>query len=245
MNRLIKVSLVALIAGAALSHAVLASGSDAPPVPYVVAPVAASGTIAGVITTDQPGTAVAMQVTQDMGVCGQTIADPSVIVTDKRLANAVVWIDGLTTGAAAAPVEATLDQRTCMYVPHVQAVAKGSKLTVINSDGVLHNAHSTLDGSRTVFNLAMPTKDQRITTDLRRSGLMSVKCDAGHTWMSAYIWVFDHPYFAVTGADGTFAIPGVPAGDHTLRVWHEKLGTKDVPVTVAANGKIDVKVNIP
>jgi uncharacterized protein (DUF2141 family) len=63
--------------------------------------------------------------------------------------------------------------------------------------------------------------------------MIPVTCEV-HGWMQAYIGVIDHPYFAVTGDDGSFTLQGLPPGTYTLEAWHEKLGTKTMQVTVAA-----------
>ena len=105
-------------------------------------------------------------------------------------------------------------------MPHVQAVTVGTPLALINSDAVLHNVHGSA-GPVQVFNVAMPIRNQHLPTKLTRPGLVHLQCDAGHTWMSAWIAVFDHPYFAVTGGDGQYAIKDVPAGHYTVEYWHE------------------------
>ena len=114
-----------------------------------------------------------------------------------------------------------LDQKNCTYDPHVLLIPVRSKLKIRNSDEVLHNAHGFLRNTD-VFNLAMPRKDQVIEKRMRRAGIVSVKCDAGHTWMSSYVFVMKHPYYAVTDEEGRFSLENVPAGKkYTLRVWHE------------------------
>jgi hypothetical protein len=69
---------------------------------------------------------------------------------------------------------------------------------------------------------------------MKKPGIVTFKCDAGHTWMSAYVFVVDQPYYAVTDAAGKFELKDVPPGAYTLVVWHESLGTQEQKVTVAA-----------
>lgn len=85
----------------------------------------------------------------------------------------------------------------------------------MNSDRVLHNVHGN-QGPVTIFNVAMPIKGQRLPTKVARPGPIRLQCDAGHTWMTAWIQAFDHPWFAVTDAHGRFAIPDVPPGVYSV-----------------------------
>lgn len=175
---------------------------------------------------------------KDLAICGKKpIPDETLVVAkDGGLANVVVSIEGVA-GAATKPSTATVDQIGCRYQPHVQAVSAGSSLVMGNSDALLHNVHAYL-GERTVFNAAMPIPNMTLPPKkLDKAGVVNLKCDAGHTWMSAFIVVKPHGFLAVTGADGTFKIEGVPAGSYTAELWHEKLGAKKVPVTVDADGK--------
>lgn len=94
----------------------------------------------------------------------------------------------------------------------------------------------------TLFNLGLPNQDFKPKKTLREPGLLTLKCDAGHTWMTAYVWVFNHPYSAVTDQDGEFAIFDVPEGEYTLTFWHETLGARQEKVTVRKNETATVNV---
>lgn len=182
--------------------------------------------------TIRPATAVP----RDQNVCGKEQADRSLEVgPDGGLANAVVWLSSVKHKGALAPVSgALLDQRACVFEPRVQAVTTGTKVKLNNSDLVLHSVNALLGGG-TTFNVAMPLKDFPLfTKPLQKPGIIRVRCDAGHDWMAAFIHVFDHPHFAVTGSDGRFEIPDVPEGDHTLTVWHERVeAQRTVKVKIA------------
>lgn len=204
---------------------------------YVATTVSNGGTVRGTVQFRGSAARKRLKVTKDHGTCGRTKLSQQLVVSGGRLANAVVYLKGITRGKPGKKGLAVLDQRKCVYVPHVQAALKRSKLELRSSDGVLHNVNGSQNG-RVLFNVAMPMKGQRIRRKLRKAGLIRVKCDAGHTWMRAYIWVFAHPYFAVTGRDGRFELADVPAGSYTLVVWHEKLGTRSARINVAAGGSI-------
>lgn len=221
-----------VLASAALTISLLLVG-------YVSEPVTNGGTIRGTVTlSGTPPAQPAHRVTDSTQVpaCGSAVENDQVVTgTGGKLANAVVWIDGIERGAPARPGSITLGQEGCRFVPRIQATTRGSRVTVSSRDATLHNVHAKL-GRRTVFNLALPAKGVRINRTLNQPGAIEVNCDAGHTWMSATIHVFEHPYFAVTGNDGIFEIANVPPGQHTVKIWHERYGIQTRRLTVTAGG---------
>ncbi len=208
---------------------------------YQVIEVTDGGKITGVVTFKGKAPKVKMlAIVKDADYCGKTTPDPRFEISGNKIMNVVVTLEGIEKGKKALPVEgAVLDNLDCVYEPHVQAVTKGTILTIVNSDPVLHNTHSYSGGTRTAFNLALPTKDQKIKKRLKRPGMYSNKCDAGHTWMTAYIWVSKHPYYAVTDKTGKFEIADVPPGTYKLKAWHEALGTVEQTVTVAPKKEVN------
>lgn len=135
--------------------------------------------------------------------------------------------------APATPVE--LNQLGCMYVPRLIAAQVNQEVVFVNSDSVFHNVKS-FTHANPEFNLAMPTKGQRISKRFERPEIfLQTKCSV-HPWMGAYIAVVDHPYFAITDAAGNFEIRNLPAGTYTLELWHEVFGTQTRTVTIGAKG---------
>ena len=130
---------------------------------------------------------------------------------------------------------AVLDQKGCMYTPHVVGMMVGQPLVVKNDDEFLHNVHS-LAQENPNFNFGQPNKDEGKTVDQapKAKEYIRVKCDV-HPWMSAYIAVFEHPFFAVTGEDGSYTIKGLPDGEYTVQFWHEKLAS------TPAEAKVTIK----
>ncbi len=209
-----------------------------PAAAYDAVEVTDGGTIQGAVTFSGTAPApVKLVPTKDKDYCGkhELVSEQLVVGAGGALSNVVVFLGKIKKGRAAAPSKPKLDNKGCRYEPHVQAFAINSELTVSNQDPVLHNTHIKLPDSD-VFNYGLPVKGQTVSQKIRRPGLMKVGCDAGHTWMSAYIAVFDHPYFAVTGADGRFSLADVPPGTYKVVFWHEKLGRKVQKVTVTAGG---------
>jgi len=94
------------------------------------------------------------------------------------------------------------------------------------------SAAATLTAFSTIFNLGLPTQEFKPKKTVRKTGLITLKCDAGHTWMTGYVWVKPHPYVTVTGPSGDYRISDVPAGKHTVTFWHETLGTRQESVTI-------------
>jgi plastocyanin len=153
------------------------------------------------------------------------------------MGNILVWVSkGLPAGQKW-PVPSTpvvLDQNGCQYKPHVMGIMVGQTYRILNSDGVLHNVH-TLPKINPAFNRAMPPTLKEASTKFdKEEGVFHIKCDV-HPWMSAYMAVFTHPFFAATKADGKYTISGLPPGTYEITAWHEKLGTQTATVTVGAS----------
>lgn len=208
---------------------------------------AAAGEIEGRVTSSgSPRASAPLEVQRDQKFCGSQQPDESLLIgPGGALQNAVVYLaDPPKLAQPPPPKDASLDQRSCRYVPHVLAAQAGAKLAVVNSDPILHNVNAAA-GERTAFNVAFPVQGQKRLMPLTRPGLLRAGCNAGHTWMSAWIHVFEHPFFAVTDKDGGFTLSGVPPGRYTLAVWHEKLGTRKVEVTVPERGAAQAAVDFP
>ena len=188
-----------------------------------LSPVFAQGVLKGRVTFDgTPPPVESVEVKSDVPVCG-THKEVSKITLgeNKGIANAVVKILGLK--GTAAPGKGSLDQIRCEFDPHVQALPTGSTLVITSSDSVLHNAHAFNEDETTAFNIAVPIPGMEINKKLEKPGILRLRCDAGHTWMSAYILVLDEP-FAMTDANGNFSIENLPAGKYEIEIWQEWLG---------------------
>lgn len=174
---------------------------------------------------------------------GQPLLSEDLIVgPGQGLQNAFVYIKtGLEGRSFSPPASAVqLNQKGCQYMPHVLGLQVNQPLEIVNSDATLHNVHG-MPQTQKDFNLGMPVQNMKLTRQFAQPELMvKFKCDV-HPWMNAYAGVVPHPFFAVTGPDGAFRIPEVPAGTYTLEIWHEKLGTqaKEVVVTETAPAAVE------
>lgn len=189
---------------------------------YEEVAVTDGGAIAGVVKfAGKAPQADPLPVTKNPEVCGAQKPSEALLVSNNGgLKNVVVSLEKIAKGKKIDQSSPSLENKTCGFGPHVQAVAVGSKLEVRNADPILHNTHSYVEG-KTFFNLALPVQGQKVKKEIKKAGLIDVKCDAGHTWMRAYIVAKDHPYFAVTDKSGAYKITDVPPGTYKVQAWHE------------------------
>lgn len=149
-------------------------------------------------------------------------------------------VSGLSKKDYPAPAtEVVLDQKGCMYDPHVLGVMVGQPVKILNPDGTLHNVHA-MSKINPEFNLAMPKFRTETTKIFEKSEFMfPIKCDV-HPWMVSWVTVMDNPYFAVTKTDGKFSLNDLPAGIYEVEAWHEKLGTQRQSITIADGETKDI-----
>jgi Carboxypeptidase regulatory-like domain len=193
---------------------------------YTVISIEDGGTITGTVKWSGPQPKVPrLPVTKDAQLC-----DPDslktrdlerlVIDSDAGVANTVVYLRDITKGKAMDLPDARqhLDQKGCRYVPHIMLVPAGGKLSIKSSDPVLHTVQ--MSGAAT-NNVPFPFQNAAIPVTLPRTGVVELKCNAGHVWMNANVIVVRHPYYTVTDAHGAFRLNDVPAGEYELVAWHE------------------------
>jgi hypothetical protein len=166
--------------------------------------------------------------------CSQDFADDAIVVTRGKLRDVLVRVKNGTAGTHAPPTTTVLiDQRDCTYVPRVVGIVAGQKLAVRNSDDTTHSVWGQLSGKDLVNKMQLAkAPDLAIDPSAAKPGdVVELKCGV-HAWMHAYVAVQDHPFFAVTAADGTFSIENLPQGKYTLEAWHPVLGTRTLQIEI-------------
>ncbi len=162
------------------------------------------------------------------------VSEDVVVNSNGTLQNVFVYVkEGLTQKDFQASTEpmVVFDQNGCRYHPHVFGIRTNQTLEIRNSDPTLHNVHA-LPKTNSQFNVGMPIKDMKISKKFEKPEIgAKIKCDV-HPWMKAYVHIMDHPFYSVTGEQGSFEIKDLPAGKYVVSAWHETYGTKDVSVTV-------------
>ncbi len=165
----------------------------------------------------------------------------TILVTNGGLDNVFVYVkDGLGNYYFETPTTAvTLDQKGCHYSPHVFGVRTGQPIEIVNSDATLHNINAIAHVNQG-FNLGQAVQGMKNAKVFTAPEVMvRIKCDV-HSWMTAYVGVLNHPYFAVTAGGGAFELKNLPAGTYTIEAWHEKLGTQTQSVTLAEKETKDI-----
>jgi hypothetical protein len=228
---------------------------------YEAVTVSDGGTLTGVVRfTGTPPRLEPLAVNKNRDVCGDSKeSEVLVLGAERGVRGGVVLLEGVTRGKKPAG-EVVLDNHRCVFVSHVSAVMAGERARVKNSDAILHNTHGFL-GKPTVFNLALPNRDQmiEITKRLTRPGVIRVVCDA-HPHKTAWMIVHDNPNYAVTDERGAFRIDGIPPGRYKVTMWHEgfrprgldkdgrplydapSTATKDVTIAPKATATVDFEL---
>jgi hypothetical protein len=163
---------------------------------------------------------------------GERVLQESVALgPDGGLANAFVRLEGRFPATPVPREPVVIDQRACLYRPRVVGMRVGQRLQIRNGDDVLHNVHGS-SAAGTVFNVGQPKAGLSFEfVPTAEDVMLRIGCDV-HGWMTAYVGVLPHPYFAVSDARGAFDLPPVPPGTYTVRVWHERLGELTKPIVV-------------
>ena len=222
---------------------VMGPGSMVKSYGYTEIEVTKGGTITGTVKFDgDVPERKQLKVDSDQETCGQhNIISEALIVSNdtKGVKNVIVSIEDIEKGKKLLPSSnPVLDQKDCVFLPHVVAVPAGATIEILNSDKVMHNVHSYAI-KNSPFNEGV-SGGGKLPKKFDFPEVVPVKCDV-HKWMSGFIVVKGNPYFAVTDDNGNFKIDNVPAGAYKLQAWQETLGkqVKDVTVEAGKEAKAD------
>jgi plastocyanin len=238
-----------LLTGAVLTMACGGSSSPAPVPSGTVVDPAIAGSIQGRVRFEGPTPAPEVaRIDADKNCVSLNGADrqsvDAVLVgEDGGLQNVFVYVkSGLEKASFPIPNDpVVVEQQRCRYVPRVVGVRVGQPLQIRNGDPLLHNVRSDSEVNQP-FNQGQPVQGMVFAhTFTTREVMVPVTCDV-HKWMRTYVGVVEHPYYAVTDAAGRFTLPDLPPGTYTLAAWHERLGSREQPVTVAAKESKNVEL---
>lgn len=229
---------------------------------HEVVDVKDGGSIKGLISfkgTVPPDEVIAID--KNTEYCGKEHMADKYIVSDSKVKNAVVWIEGVTKGKALPKSEVDVTISKCKAVPHVAVGFVGGEFVFKNDDDILHTVQSKLglayqkkvsarplqDGA-SIYNLALPKKGLEVRKPIKKwhrytdeTGYIQVRSNT-HNWIRGYIFIFDQPYATVTDGKGAFAIDNLPAGEYTLKVWHEGFGTQEKKINVKSGEALNVDI---
>ncbi len=215
--------------------------------PYEAITVTNGGTVEGVVKVSAVAPTVPpIKTTKNQDYCGTSIPNPVYeIGKDMGVKNVEVFLKGIEKGKPNPTGSITLTNNHCMFDPRVQGASLGEQIKITSNDPILHNTHPQVAATNaTLYNIALPYKGFSVVKPLPTvPELIKVKCDV-HEWMAAWIWEFEHPYYATTDENGHFQIADVPPGTYTIVAWHEVMGQKESPVTVVPGKPVTVDFSL-
>src|SRR5438270_3921101 len=237
-------ALIALVVLAGCSKSQSASEPSSAAKPGTISvDTATAGSISGVVSFKGASPKLKpLDMTQDPGCPSSPQPPDAVVVNGGKLANVFVYVkEGLPQGTFAVPSElVVLDQKGCRYNPHILGIMAGQPLKVLNSDTADHNIHDMPSINKPFNESQMPTSKPIIKTFAQPEMMIPVQCNQ-QPWMRAYINVMQHPYCAVSAADGSFTIKNLPPGEYTLAAVHEKFGEQTMKVKVGPKMDTDAR----
>ena len=209
------------------------------------------GTISGrALFKGEPPPPKELRVTLNKKTCGHTYQSESLLISEKGgVQNVVVSLlripKGLPMETGDEPIQ--IDQQKCVFIPHVLLVPAGAEFEVLNSDPLLHNFHTIGKHNKEINIMQTKTRRRRLPVTFPEPDTIKVVCDV-QSWMKAWIIVTEHPYYALTDADGQFRLENVPDGTYRIKAWHEELGTQPaqkVVVTTNQDATVDFEFSQP
>ncbi len=200
-------------------------------------------------------------ITKDVEYCGKEQKVDKYVVDDSRVKNAVVWLEGVEKGKVLPKKAVPITIKKCMAEPHVGIGFVGGEYLFKNEDEILHTIQLKLglayqkrvserpvkDGA-TIYNIALPLKDLQIEKPIKNyhkyseeTGFIQIRSNI-HNWINGYIFIFDHPYAAVTDEKGAFVMDNIPPDEYLLKVWHEGFGMKERKIKVTPGGLVEANI---
>lgn len=212
-------------------------------IPYTVRPIDSTGRVIGHVEIEgAPPPDSVVEPTVDPQVCARLLLR-GIERRGDRAIGVVVWLDGIRSGKPL-PLERRFQVTSdrCALVPEIQAAIAGGTLNVRSLDVVEHRTRIARRDGGEVLAMIRETDEGQVVPDervLARPGILELSCEV-HPWTRGWIAVFDHPYFATSGADGNFAMDSVPPGRYRVHAWHPRLGAMEDDVTVEAGTAVQI-----
>ena len=179
-----------------------------------------------------------MPVTLDRHVCGeQPKRKENLLISEHGgIQSTVVSLLSVPKGLPARVSEQSLqlDQRECVFIPHILIVPVNTEIDVLNSDRVMHNFHAISVSNKETNVNQTKTRRRKLSFSYTQSEIVRVVCDV-HSWMRAWIVVTEPPYYSVSNLDGRFRLENVPEGSYQVKAWHEELEEQIREVTLTKN----------
>jgi hypothetical protein len=194
------------------------------------------GTVSGKVTYEgTPAKQKPIDMSKEPSCAKQYATAPTTetVVTgpNNSLENVVVYISAGASDEGAPSQAAVFMQKGCRYLPHVLAFQVNQQLKVTNEDQTSHNIHPLAKINRE-WNKSQPPGTPPIVDKYDKAEFIPVKCNV-HPWMHGTFAVLKNSHYSISGADGGFTLPNLPAGKYSITAWHESYGEQTQEITVS------------